>query len=442
MKYRCCLILGVCASLHAESLFVPSSFDHTVAVIDTSTCTLTTTLTTEEGSHHVTGMPNGTKIFVSNSRANTLSVIDAATNLLLHTIVLTGAPKTALVAYDYSQLFVINGDAVSMIDPDSYEVLSTVSVGIAPLGMALAPNGTRLFVTNVQDNSVSVINTVTCQVDQTIDVGIAPQEIVITPDGTRLFVLNRDEGSVTALDANSYAVLATIEVGSAPRCLVSNAQSSQLLVGSYSSNTISVMDIPTLTIVKTIAVQGGPTSLTLSSDGASIWATTALGWVYVLDATTADLNRSFFVEGAPSSIAFASDSDAVFIIDGIFRNVTAVHGTSYTILNTIEIGYYSYFAAIGDFVTVPAQAVTFTGSVVQEILSTDRIHQLTWTPTRDSTVVGYFLYRNGSLLATVSASGPHFYEDHQRSASQVDVYSLYSYNKTGAMSAPLTVSLQ
>src|SRR4029077_8815160 len=84
------------------------------------------------------------------------------------------------------------GPTVSVIDTATNSVVATIPVGIDPVGVAITPDGTRAYVTNLF-NSVSVIDTVTNTVVATIPLGTNqnPDWVAITPDGTRAYVTNQ-----------------------------------------------------------------------------------------------------------------------------------------------------------------------------------------------------------------------------------------------------------
>ena len=83
------------------------------------------------------------KAYVTNANANTVSVIDTATNAV---------------------------------------VGSAIPVGSVPNAIAITPDGTKAYVTNANVNTVSVINTATnAVVGSAIPVGGAPRGIAICP---------------------------------------------------------------------------------------------------------------------------------------------------------------------------------------------------------------------------------------------------------------------
>jgi YVTN family beta-propeller protein len=82
---------------------------------------------------------------------------------------------------DGKRVFVSNGkDAtVSVIDTARNEIVATVPVGKRPWNMAVTPDGKKLYVANGKSNSVSVIDTETNQSLKQIPVGDTPWGVVI-----------------------------------------------------------------------------------------------------------------------------------------------------------------------------------------------------------------------------------------------------------------------
>ena len=83
-------------------------------------------------------------------------------------------------------------DTVSVIDTATNTVVATIfDVGNAPHGVAVSPDGTRVYVVDWLDDTVSVIDTATNEVVDTIEgVGTRLEAVVVSADGTRVYVLN------------------------------------------------------------------------------------------------------------------------------------------------------------------------------------------------------------------------------------------------------------
>jgi YVTN family beta-propeller protein len=88
--------------------------------------------------------------------------------------------------------YVANAQSVSVIDTATNKKVGTpipIPVGLAPLAVAVAPDGTRVYVTHTAGaagNTVSVIDTATDIVVATVGVGSFPLGVAVAPDGTRV----------------------------------------------------------------------------------------------------------------------------------------------------------------------------------------------------------------------------------------------------------------
>ena len=145
----------------------------------------------------------------------TVSVIDTSTNTVTATVSVGSNPIGVAVSLDGTNVYVTNYDSntVSVIDTDTNIVTVTVKVGSRPGGVAVSPNGTNVYVTNEYGNNISVIDATTNTVKATVPVGNSPWGVAVNPDGTKVYVVNED-GTVSVIDTNTNKVTATVDVGS------------------------------------------------------------------------------------------------------------------------------------------------------------------------------------------------------------------------------------
>ncbi len=67
-------------------------------------------------------------------------------------------------------------------------------------------------------------------------------------------------------------------------------------------------------------------------------------------------------------------------------------------------------------------------------------NQLTWTPSPSSEVAGYFIYRDGTKIATVGAS-IHIYENHNQPRNVLTRYSVIAFDSNGNISSPVSITI-
>lgn len=107
------------------------------------------------------------KIYVSLWGDGSIAVVDPAKQNSVRHITVERHPTSLLLSKDRSRLFVVNSDAdsVSVIDTAADKVIETISVrlsetvknGVSPEGLALSEDESMLFVANAHSNSVAVV---------------------------------------------------------------------------------------------------------------------------------------------------------------------------------------------------------------------------------------------------------------------------------------------
>lgn len=110
----------------------------------------------------------------------------------------------------YAYVTNFNANTVSVVNTATNTVAVTVPVGAGPWEVAVSPNGTRAYVTNRADGTVSVINTATDTVVATVPVGLEPLGVAVSPDGTRAYVTNFGADTVSVIKTNTNTVVATL----------------------------------------------------------------------------------------------------------------------------------------------------------------------------------------------------------------------------------------
>jgi YVTN family beta-propeller protein len=109
-----------------------------VAVIDTATNTVTATIPVV-GSISVAVSPDGTKVYIPN-RGNHVAVVDAVTNAVItSTGFINGGLFGVSVTPDGRKVFVANyaANTVSVIDTATNMVITTIPVGSDPLAFGI-----------------------------------------------------------------------------------------------------------------------------------------------------------------------------------------------------------------------------------------------------------------------------------------------------------------
>ena len=135
-------------------------------------------------------------------------------------------------------------------------VVSSITVGASPQGVAVNPAGTFAYVTNSDSNSVSKINLSNDTVVSSVTVGSSPQGVAINPAGTFAYVANYSSNSVSKINLSNDTVVSSITVGSSPQGVAINPAGTFAYVTNSNSNSVSKINLSNDTVVATITVYG------------------------------------------------------------------------------------------------------------------------------------------------------------------------------------------
>lgn len=114
-----------------------------------------------------------------------LNVIDTVNLKVLKIIALPqgSRPMSVKVAPNGRRIYVSNGRAgtVSVLDSHTYELLNTIKVGARPWGIALSPDGKLLYSANGPSNDVSVVDLEAGKEIARVKAGASPWAVAIVP---------------------------------------------------------------------------------------------------------------------------------------------------------------------------------------------------------------------------------------------------------------------
>src|SRR5574341_214085 len=335
--------------------------------------------------------PDGSKVYLASSGRDRVSVIDVSVDRIIATINVGSKPSSMALTPEGSNLYVANfsSDTVSVINTLTNEVIATLNVGNAPLAIAIAvtPDGAKkAYVDNLSSNTVSVIDISTNSViPPDIAVGPGPSFIAITPDGTRAYVTNvgnnsETGGTVSVIDTTTDTVVATVNVGSRPVDLAITPaitpDSSKVFVSNFLSNTLSVIDVQANSVIATIPNVGpGPSFISITPDVSKAYVINPAdqssfgvtgNTVSVVDIIDNALITTVQVESRPIDLTTRPDGGQVFVVN-YFSNTVSVIGTSDNkVITTLNVGTAPLAIAIA---VTPDGSKAYVANSVSETVS-------------------------------------------------------------------------
>jgi YVTN family beta-propeller protein len=300
-----CLLVGS-VSAGGTYAYVTNYGGTTVSVIDTSTNTVSATVTGLNVPQGVAINPAGTYAYVTNYGINTVSVINTSTNTVSATVTVGSGPVNVAInpAGTYAYVTNYGSSTVSVINTSTNTVSATVTVGTHPIGVAINPAGTYAYVANVGSSTVSVIDTSTNTVSATVTGLNAPQGVAINPAGTYAYVTNVGINTVSVINTSTNTVSATVTGLNAPQGVAINPAGTYAYVTNNGGTTVSVINTSTNTVSATVTVGSGPVNVAINPAGTYAYVTNYGGTtVSVIDTSTNTVSATVTVGTHPVGVA-------------------------------------------------------------------------------------------------------------------------------------------
>ena len=145
-------------------------------------------------------------------------------------------PCAVVASRDGGVLYVANADAaeVAVIDVARGAVTRRIHLPAEPTGLALSPDGRRLYVTCAAPRSrVVVIETATGKAVAAIPAGHTAAAPAVSPDGKRLYVCNRFDNGVSVIDLEARREVVRVAAAREPIAAALTPDGRQLWVANY-----------------------------------------------------------------------------------------------------------------------------------------------------------------------------------------------------------------
>ena len=281
-------------------------------------------------------------VYIANRSSNSVSIINAATNVVVSTIVVNAIPSGVSINPDGSMVYISmqGSSGIWVFSTATNKVLYTIPVQ-NPYALAFSPNGSFLYVGNDGSSSVTVINTASHAVTSKIALVGNPYGLSMSPDGAKLYVALEANDEVAVIDTKTNKVINTLATGPVPWGLATSIDGSKLYVAESSSSAIEVFNTTTNSIITNIYLGylAGPIGITLSPDGNYLYvANDFLNTVSVINTATNSVVSTIPVGNNPYGISISPDGTKVYTTNYGSNNVSVISTASNAVIATISVG--------------------------------------------------------------------------------------------------------
>jgi YVTN family beta-propeller protein len=166
------------------------------------------------------------------------------------------------------------GDNLHIIDPETNRVVGVIDGIEANHGVAVAPQGGRIYVSNESGQSLDIVDGKTLQVLKRAPLSGHPNNIAISKDGRRVYVgIIQEPGGVDVIDTASMQRVKTIPTRGTIHNPYVTPDGKYVVAGSIAGKTINVIDAQTEQPAWTLDMDLGirPMTFSWNADGSTRW---------------------------------------------------------------------------------------------------------------------------------------------------------------------------
>jgi YVTN family beta-propeller protein len=277
-------------------VYVPNSEAGTVSVIDPETYEVVVEHQVGVKPHHVT----------PSWDMQTLYALDTAGDSLIPFDPRTSQPGEPIPVEDpYNLYFSPDGELALVVaerfsridlrDPETWELIAEIPVPQPGVNHGdFSADGRYFYVSTEWSGFVVKIDLQEHKVVEERQVGVEMIDTKLSPDGEVLFVADQDRNGVFVLDAEDLTELEFIPTGDGAHGLYYSRDTTRLFVSNRMAGSVSVIDVASRAVEDTWTIPdgGSPDMGGVSVDGSELWLTGRYhGEAYVFDTETGELKE-------------------------------------------------------------------------------------------------------------------------------------------------------
>jgi YVTN family beta-propeller protein len=163
-------------------------------------------------------LPDGSKLYVTNAAADSLSIIDTQTNSVTAVIAVPDSPTCCVASSSGQYVYVscVAARSVAVVDVGGDSVIRTIPVDGQPDRLAILPNDGFIYVAHADSAVVSVVSTSDDSVVARVSVVGVPTGIAVKPGGEYVYVASEAGNAITVIRTADNTVTSSAGIGGGP----------------------------------------------------------------------------------------------------------------------------------------------------------------------------------------------------------------------------------
>lgn len=393
---------------YAYEAWVTDTFSTSLSIIDTDTNMLLHTMNLPEYSNSIAFSPDGTRAYVT--LLNEVAVIDTTSRMVIATIQGIGSPLgiATVSTSNGFEVFVCNyqGGNIIVIDGKSNLITHTIPVTGNPVAIAITPNGKKGFIASRNNNGkVNVIDTSSYLPSTDILLNAdQPQSVGISPDGTTVCV--GDSGSsLYFIDASSNQILGNINFNGNGVTQIAFLPGTTIgySVDGGDEKAVQQFNWKEMTLLDSIPINAHTAGVAITPEGDKLYASASLD---------------------------SGDNEVALVIPktNTYSGTSITFGTDLFMI-AIKPLLPSPPPSPPPAPPAPSFSLSLSGNRIKNNFGVvyEFVNALQWSISSNSNVALYRVYRDGVLIATLDSFNTRF-EDHDRPKNTAFNYSVIAFD--------------
>lgn len=264
------------------------------------------------------------------------------------------------------------GDNIHVIDPATNLVVGTIEGIEVPHGVAIAPDGGRIYVTNESMSTLDVVDVKTLKVFKRIPLSGRPNNVAVSKTGAQVYVaIVQAPGAVDVIDTALLSNIKSIPVKGGIHNVYVTPDGKYAVAGSITSSTINVIETAGNTVAWMLTLSAGirPMAFTTNPDGSTREIIVQLsefhGFAIVDFAARKEVKRVTLpdppgveketqgIQGAPAhGLQITPDGKTLWVTSKYYGYVAAYSLPDYKFLKMVPVGSHP------EWMTIPPGGTT------------------------------------------------------------------------------------
>lgn len=277
------------------------------------------------------------RVYVPNERSASVSVIDPETYQVIRRIKVGAYPQHVTPGWDLTRLYV-NDAALTELDARTGAVIGTIQVPM-PYNLYFSLDGSKAIVVAEDLDRLDFYERTTWKFLKSVPIpwpGINHMDM--SADGSYLIATTEFSGRVVKVDVNAMALVGNLVVGGLPIDVKLAPAGDVFYVTNQGRHGVSLVDGAALREVGFIQTGRGAHGLTVSRDGTRLYVSNRLaGSISVIDLSSRKVVANWTVRGSPDMLTLSADGRRLWTASRFGSTVTVIDTTSGEVVRTIPV---------------------------------------------------------------------------------------------------------